>query len=201
MLKFTNITGKKEVKGFTEEVIIASPTPGSFKITPLAAKKLGVKDGSFAVIVTGEDEAGNAVAYIGKGLDGVPLLNEDGSHKKNDAGRVLFEENTASGAIVRQASAGSPLLNVTAAMAWQVAGADADNNTYFKLGEGVEGETKSGNVDENGEQIMITTTFFPLVLDRKEPKGVRKVKSTDAEGNEVETEVSEEEDDFTSEEV
>jgi hypothetical protein len=172
MLTFSNLTGKKNVKSFNEEVVIFSPTPGDLKITPLVAKKLGIRDGD--CIVTVEHNNGEStLVYIAKGITGVPVLDAEGNPVKAGNGRVMFEEGSDFGAIVRPASEGSPLLKATVSAAWAAIGGSTEENKKFSLAEGVEGQVPTGRKDANGDDIMHVTTFYQLEFASSTPKIVR----------------------------
>ena len=195
MLTFSNLTGKKNVKSFNEEVVIFSPTPGDLKITPLVAKKLGIVDGDCIITVENKQEEGMSV-YIAKGITGTPVLDAQGNPVKSGNGRVIFEEGSDFGAIVRPASEGSPLLKATVSAAWAAVGGSTEVNKKFSLGEGVEAQVPTGRKDANGDDIMHITTFYPLEFAGETPK-ITRTKSEN--GVEVEEEV--EEGDFQEEEI
>ena len=174
MLTFKNLTGKKEQKGAYEEVVILSPTKGEFKLSPLVQEKLGVKKGDFGLVV--ED---GGVVYIGKGKSGVAKLGEDGKPIKSDRNRTVFEED-GFGGIISPAAEGSDLLRITAALGWVAAGGNKEFNRYFKLGEPVEAQVPTGEVDElTGEDVMFATTFYPLIHEKDIAKQKKEKKSKD----------------------
>lgn len=171
MLNFTNITGKKETKGFDSAIVQATATSGDFKISPLAAQALGVKAGDFLVFQNAADSEGQyAGTYIGKGITGVAKTNEDGTVAKNKIGRTLYEDNTGWGAVTAPYAEGSTNLKVSGSMAWKALGGDSENLFDFELGEAVSVSLPTDLKDENGEVVMCSTTLFPLVLKEKKAK-------------------------------
>lgn len=181
MLKqFRNITGTKVVKGVTEEAIIASPTLGDLKITPLAAEKLGVREGDFVVLLV--DDEDNSV-YIGKGIKGKELVDENGVAVKDARGRGVYDEaNPGYGAVARRSTANSPLLKITGATAWNMVGGSVDHNTYCSLGEGEEGEVPM----ENGETFK--GTFYKLTQYKQKEKSKKSPKADGVDTDEEEDE-------------
>jgi hypothetical protein len=180
MLKLRNITGTKVVKGVTEEAIIASPTLGDLKITPLAADKLGIKEGDFVVLLT--DDETNEV-YIGKGIKGTELLDENGVAVKDARGRGVYDEaNPGYGAVARRSTANSPLLKITGATAWNMVGGSVDHNTFCSLGEAQEGEVPT----DNGE--VFRGVFFKLTQYKQKAKSKKGPKAEGVEGDEDEDE-------------
>lgn len=190
MLEFKNITGKKDGKVYNDETVLVSSTKGDFKITPLAAKKLEVKDGDFALLVVHPDD--NKRLFITKGLDGVITRDENNVIQKDGRGRVLYEEGTGVGAVVRQASEGSPLLKVSATAAWNAAGGNADKVRTFRLGEGVEGTVPTGGTTETGDPETITGIFYELEFISERDKSARTVKTAKAEGEDTDVATAEE---------
>ena len=196
MLTFSNLTGKKNAKSFNEEVVIFSPTPGDIKITPLVAKKLGIVDGDCIITVENKQEEG-MVVYLGKGITGVPVLDASGQPVKSGNGRVVFEEGSDFGAIVRPASEGSSLLKATISAAWAAVGGSIDFNKKFSLGEAVEAQVPTGKKDANGEDIMHITTFYPLEFLEETPKVTR----TKADGTVEEVEEDHKGGEYSEEEI
>jgi hypothetical protein len=191
MLKFVNITGKKESKLVNDVVVIGAPTSGQFKLTPATADLLQLTDGDSVLTVIHPDDRNRV--FIAKGISGVPMLDADGEPMVDKRGRVIFEENTQFGALLSESVKGSGMLQFAAATAWNASGCDVDNNTVFTLGEGEEGEVETGNKNDEGEFETHTTVFYELILKEKKEKS-RKSKSDDvSETQEVEFEEGEEE--------
>ena len=184
---FQNITGKKETKGFNEALIIACPTPGEFRITPMAADILNLADGDSGIVVI--DPENKSQVYIAKGLTGVPVRDENGVIQKDDRGRVIYEEDSQFGAVIRTASEGSVLLKLTAAAAWNAVGGDKDFNKEFTLGEPIQGEVPmDGRKDEKGDPLLHSALFYPLEFKEARKKMNKKAKGEAGEG--VETEIN-----------
>ena len=184
MLNFVNITGKKEVKGFNEEVVIVCPTPGVFKLTPLVQKALDVADGDNALTLLHPEDTSRV--FIAKGITGTPIVDEEGNVIKDGRGRSTFVEGSDFGAVLRTSSPGSVLLNLTAAAAWQAIGGDADKNKQFSLGEPVQGTVSTGRKDEDGNEILHTTQFFELIFKSSTDKLRREKGEASASTDEVE---------------
>ena len=194
MLQFINITGKKETKGFNDEVVIACPTPGDFRITPLVQAKLGLKDGDNALTVIHPEDSSRV--FIAKGITGIPVSDENGL-VKDGRGRSIFEEGSEFGAILRPAAEGSQLLKLTASAAWQAIGGSADKNKHFSLAEGVEGTIPTGKGNE-----MHTTTFYELIFKSETNKMARKKKGVEGvEGVEDNSEEIEDDSEYMEEEI
>lgn len=175
MLTFKNLTGKKESKGEYEEALILGPNPGDVKLTPFVQEKLGVKEGDFAIIVQDED---SGVVYIAKGVAGTPDLDADGKLQHTKMGRVVYKEGEEGfGGVLREASLGSKNLRLTASIGWKAAGGSKEHNSFYKLGEGVEGQVPTAE----GSDEMYNTVFFPIILDRRDAKS-KKVKEDKVEG-------------------
>ncbi len=199
---FTNITGKKETKGYNEPIVICCPTPGEFRITPLAQKMLDLKDGDFGLLLVHPDD--NTRVYLAKGIAGVPTRDGDGNLVKDGRGRHVYEEGTGFGAVVRTASEGSMNLKLTGAAGWNAAGGDVNKNQLFTLGEGEEGGVLTGETDPTGEKVVHTTMFYELIFKSSKDKSVR-VKSEGEAGAQAEDSQEEEEEfedpEFEQEEV
>jgi hypothetical protein len=168
---FTNITGKKETKGFHKEQVIVCPTPGEFRLTPKVQAKLDVENGDFGIVVISPDNTG--LVYIAKGIRGKMKTDSEGNPIRDKRKRYVYEDNTGFGATLRTASEGSPNLKLTAAAAWNTVGGDKNKNKFFKLGEPVEGEVETTLKDENGEYLMHKTLFYPLIFEEEVDKMVR----------------------------
>lgn len=198
---FTNITGKKETKGFNEEVVIASPTVGDFKLSPLAQKKLAVEDGDSILILTHPEDTTRV--FIAKGVAGVPMRDEEGVIMKDGRGRVIYEEDTQFGAVLRPASEGSSNLKFTGAAGWHAAGGSEEHNTFFTLGEAIQAGVPTGRKDEKGDDEIHEANFFELIFKERKEKARRKdsgdTEANDAEGNYEENEMND--DNTYSEEV
>lgn len=206
---FTNITGKKETKGFHKEQVIVCPTPGEFRLTPKVQAKLGVENGDFGIVVVDPNNPNQV--YLAKGIRGEMELDEKGNPIRDKRKRYVYKENTGFGATLRTASEGSPNLKLTAAAAWNTVGGDKNKNKFFKLGTPIEGTVETTIKGENGEYELHTTLFYPLEFEEEVDKMVRVEGVNDAgEDEEVEDEAfsmedensgtdSQEEEGFTTE--
>jgi len=191
MLQFKNITGKKETKSFTHPVIIANSTKGEWRIAPPIQEKLEIVEGDFVIMV--EHPEDNKRVFIGKGVKGVPVIDAaTGKQAVDGRGRLVYEDNTCFGAVVRPASEGSSMFKLTVASAWNKLSGNEETLDYFTLSEGIEGEIPSDIVDENGDSTMHVTTLYELKF--KESKAKTKREKKGEEGAE-----EEEEDDATFE--
>jgi len=120
MLKFRSLTNVRPTKDLGCQIICA-PTEGQFKVTPEAAKAMGVSAEDYLQLVI-DDSTG--IAYAVKGGDGL--------------GGKLAASNKA----------GAGLLTFSAAAAWQELNGDTNSNTHFTLDvenaitDGEEGEEK-----------------------------------------------------------
>lgn len=171
MLQFINITGKKENKLTNEEVIIGSPTLGQFKVTPATANKLEIQDGDSIVVVQHPQDRNRV--FIAKGITGVPDTDENGEVVVDKRNRVVFKDNSQFGALVSPAAKGSPMLSFAASTAWTNVGCDAEHNTVFTLSEGQEGEVPTNVLDEEGNEVTLSTVFYELILKEKKAKSRR----------------------------
>ena len=191
---FTNITGKKETKGFTEPVVIVCPTPGEFRLSPLVQKQLDLQDGDFGLIVLHPNDS--SIVLLAKGIAGVPMRDGENNLIKDGRGRFTYEEGSGFGAVVRTASEGSLNLKLTGSAGWNAVGGNTELSQMFLLGEPIEGGVPVGGNDAEGNPLIHSTTFYPLVFKSSKPKG-RKEKVV-AEGQDVanaqEAEFEEEED-------
>ncbi len=168
---FTNITGKKETRGFHEALVIATPTVGDFKITPLAQKQLDIVDGDSVVLLTHPED--NSRVFLAKGIRGEEVRDADGKISKDGRGRTIYVENTGFGAVARPASEGSVNLKITGAAAWNAVKGNADMNKHFSLAEPIEGQVLTGRKDDNGDPEVHTTQFFELTFVREKEKSKR----------------------------
>lgn len=168
---FQNITGKKETRGFHEEVVIACPTVGEFRITPKVQAKLELEDGDFGLVVVDPENPSNV--YLAKGIKGENALDENGKKIRDKRKRYVYVDNTGFGAVLRTASEGSPNLKLSAASAWNALGGDNDFNKYFTLGEPVEGKVPTTLLDEDGEPVLHETVFYQLIFQKAKPKSKR----------------------------
>jgi hypothetical protein len=180
---FTNITGKKETKGYNEALVIACPTVGEFRITPLAQKTLDLKDGD-AILINVHPEDTSRV-FLAKGIAGVPVRDENGAIQKDGRGRTVYAEGSALGAVVRTASEGSVNLKFTGAAGWNALGAETSKNKFYTLSEGIEGGIETGNVDEKGDKEVYETVFFELIFKEEKAKSERKSGDVPADGDEA----------------
>lgn len=195
---FTNITGKKETKGFNEALVIACPTPGEFRITPMAAAQLGIKDGDSGLILLHPED--NTRVFLAKGRTGEVQRDENGAIVKDKRGRTVYVEGSQFGAVVRTASEGSVLLKLTGAAGWNAVGGNEEMNKEFTLAEGVEGGVPTGEKDANGDDVIHTTTFFELIFKAERPK-MKRVKGEAGESVEAAYEADEVGADYEEEEV
>lgn len=180
MLTFKSLIGARTAKSSLENAIIATSTQGDFKITKAMQAALGLKDGDFVSIVEGE----NGEVYIGKGINGTPVLDENGQEEKDARGRVIYVEGEEGyGSVIRKASLNSDSLKMTSSSAWLNLGCSADENVYFKVGEGVEAQVP---MNEDGD--MHTSTYFQLEEYKRVPKSTS-VKAEDEGEEEVEDNV------------
>lgn len=168
---FTNITGKKETKGFSEPVVIVCPTPGEFRLTPLVQKQLDVQDGDFGLIVLHPNDS--SIVLLAKGIAGVPMRDEEGNLIKDGRGRYTYEEGSGFGATLRTASEGSLNLKLTGAAGWNAVGGSVEKNQIFTLGEPIEGGVPTGAKDAAGEAVIHNTIFYPLVFKSSKDKAKR----------------------------
>ena len=169
---FTNITGKKETKGYNEALVIACPTVGEFRLTPLAQKQLDLKDGD-AILINVHPEDTSRV-FLAKGIAGVPVRDENGVIQKDGRGRTVYEEGSALGAVVRTASEGSVNLKFTGAAGWNALGAETSKNKFYTLAEPIEGGIETGRETETGDKEIYTTNFFELIFKEEKVKAERK---------------------------
>lgn len=120
MMKFRSLTNVRPTKDLGSQIICA-PTAGQFKVTPEAAKAIGVHPGDFLQIVM-DDESG--VAYAVKGEEGL--------------GGKLAASNKA----------GAGILTLSAAAAWDEMKGDTNFNTHYSIDaetaitDGEEGEER-----------------------------------------------------------
>lgn len=178
---FTNITGKKETKGYNEALVIACPTVGEFRLTPLAQKQLDLKDGD-AILINVHPEDTSRV-FLAKGIAGVPVRDENGVIQKDGRGRTVYEEGSALGAVVRTASEGSVNLKFTGAAGWNALGAETSKNKFYTLAEPIEGGIETGRETETGDKEIYTTNFFELIFKEEKVKAERKAGEAAAEGD------------------
>lgn len=180
---FTNITGKKETKGYNEALVIACPTVGEFRITPLAQKQLDLKDGD-AILINVHPEDTSRV-FLAKGIAGVPVRDENDVIQKDGRGRTIYEEGSALGAVVRTASEGSVNLKFTGAAGWNALGGDSAKNKFYTLGEPIEGGIETGRETATGDKEVYNTLFFELIFKEEKAKSERKSgdASADEEGD------------------
>lgn len=190
MFLFKNITGKKEGKVYTEPVVKVCPTPGEFRLTPVAQKVLDLQDGDFALISVHPED--NSRVFLAKGITGVPVRDENGVIQKDGRGRTVYEENTGFGAVVRIASEGSSDLKLTGAAGWNAIGGDIGFNKLYTLGEGMEAGIPTGKDDEKGDPEIHVTMFYELIFKEQKVKSARKGKDGDDEDDEDDTPTTQE---------
>lgn len=196
IMLFTNITGKKETKGFNESLVIATPTLGDFRLTPLAQRQLGVQDGDSILILTHPEDSSRV--FVAKGVAGVPMRDENDVIVKDGRGRVVYEEDSQFGAVLRPASEGSVNLKFTGAAGWNAVNGSTEHNTFFTLGEPVEAGVPTGKEDAKGDAEIHETVFYELIFKERKAKAQRKA------GEGVDASEEEEEDygmEATAEEV
>ena len=178
MLQFQSLTNKKNTKTYSESVVIAGPTPGELKLTPMAAEVLGLVEGDNVAVVVA-----NGKVYLGKGINGTPIIGEDGKQLKTKTGKKVCQPNSSFGATLGSQE-NSVLLKCSAQAGWDTLGGKETANIYFSIDEPVEGQVPTGNKDASGEDIMHTTEFFGLTFKEEKAKAPRKDKG---EEDKVET--------------
>lgn len=196
---FTNITGKKETKGYNEALVIACPTVGEFRITPMAQKQLDLKDGD-AILINVHPEDTSRV-FLAKGIAGVPVRDENGVIQKDGRGRTVYEEGSALGAVVRTASEGSVNLKFTGAAGWNALNGETSKNKFYTLGEAVEGGIETGRLTETGDKEIHETSFYELIFKEEKAKSERKSADADADEDDADEFDAENAGDFQEEEV
>lgn len=166
-LVFSPLTNRRgiQLKDYKDPVIIRSSGRGDFKITPKVAKELEVEDGSAMVVV----ELGGQI-YVARGMDGKPIMNDDGEQVTDARGRRQFEKDSLYGVLLTPTSEGSRLLKLTATKAWEMLESvkdgegnevDTENNVVsFTLGKGVEGTIPEDKTGIKG--YAHEATFYPL---------------------------------------
>lgn len=170
MLVFQNIQSTRTVVASKEVEVIATSTPGEFKITPLAAEKIGIEAGDFVTaVVLGDD------VYIAKGKTGIAVTDADGNQIIDARNRKVYEEGTCYGSLARPASETNATLRTTSTGAWKHLGASEDVNKVFSLEEGVEGTVP---VSSAKDAEMHTTTFYKLTFKKDVAKQERKANAT-----------------------
>lgn len=170
-LQFENLVGKREAKTNLEEVIIAEVTAGSYRITPLAAAKLGITDADNVTVQKAGDQY-----YIGKGLPGVAKVDENGDYVLDNRGHRVFEEGSEGfGASTREISAGSNVFRFSNAASWQGLGS-SDAKKIYTLGEPIEANLPTG-------KGTFTALLYPLVWERDEAKAQRTVTPKEEEAD------------------
>lgn len=110
MLKFNSLTNVRPTKDLGSQ-IIASPTPGQFKVTPDAAKALGVVAGDYVQLVDAE-------------VDGETKFFAVAGSEELGGGKLGSTNKTGGG-----------VLTFSGAKAWDDMGGDANYNTMFDLDE------------------------------------------------------------------
>lgn len=170
MLQFQSLTNKKNTKTYSESVVIAGPTPGELKLTPMAAEKLGLVEGDNVAVVVA-----NGKVYLGKGINGTPIIGEDGKQLKTKTGKKVCQPNSSFGATLGSQE-NSVLLKCSAQAGWDTLGGKETANIYFSIDEPVEGQVPTGNKDASGEDIMHTAEFFGLTFKEEKAKAPRKDK-------------------------
>lgn len=194
-LKFVNITGKKKQTGEFGEVVITTSTPGQFRMSLKVAEKLGIVDGDNLVAVMPAGALDRV--FIGKGITGEKLLDENGKVIIDKRGREVVKENTAFGATCRQSGA---VISFSVADAWERIGGNTEEVKSFTIGEGIETEIETTLSDENGA-VMHPTTVFELIFKDSKPKSVRGKRAEGAEAQDLEDVNFEEEEGFEEEEI
>ena len=156
MMQFRKLTNVRPTKELGTQVVV-SPTMGQFKVTPLAAKLIGVTAGSYLAIVM--DEADNA--YAVKGAEG-------------DGGKLAAGNKNGGGS-----------LTLSAANAWEELGGDKDFNIHCDIS--AETSVSVAATDEEGNEIegAEPTVYFLLTEVERTAKQVRKKKEVAEGDNEV----------------
>lgn len=169
--KFKSVlTGRREGgRDVSGERVVFLPTRGNINVYPEAVAKIGLKAGSFANIFEAEDDEGNSVMVICKGIDGVPAMI-DGKLQFGKTGRQLWEK-PGLGLVCRSAVGNTGVMKLSSHNVWEAANADETKKTYYTLGGGVEMEIPTGLKEEP----FYTTTVFPLVFEKTEDKAPRNV--------------------------
>lgn len=170
MLQFQSLTNKKNTKTYSEALVIAGPTPGELKLTPLGAEKLGVKEGDNVAVVVADSKV-----YLGKGINGIPVLDDNGNQVKTATGKKVHKPNTSFGATLGGQD-NSVLLKCSAQAAWDTLGGKTTANITFTIDEPVEGQVLTGNKDDSGEDSFHITQFFGLTYKETKDKAPRKEK-------------------------
>lgn len=160
-LVFENLVGRRETKGESEAVVMAEVTKGNFRISSDVAAELGITDGSFVVM---QHEKNSDKVYIGKGKDGVAVVDENGNYVLDARGHRTYEEGKEGfGALAREITPGSGVIRTSVSAAWAAIGGDADKKKLFTLGEPVTAALPTGNG-------TFSTTLYPLEFLREEDK-------------------------------
>lgn len=153
MMKFRSLTNVRPTKDLGCQIICA-PTEGQFKVTPEAAKVLGVGSGSYLQLVI-DDET--EIAYAVKGEEGL-------------GGKLAASNKTGGG-----------ILTLSAAAAWDEMKGDANFNTHYSIS--ADDVTILDHTEEEAVEVEVegenTRTYFPLTFVEKTEKQSRK-KSADA---------------------
>ena len=186
---FENLVGRRETKGENEPIVIADVTKGNFRISADVAASLGLQDGSFVVM---QHEKTTDQVFIGKGKDGVALVDEEGNYILDERKHRQYEEGKDGfGALAREITPGSGVLRTAVASAWAAVGGNSDKKRIFELGTPVDATLPTGNG-------TFATTLYPLVFLREEDKMERNASTKDA--GEVE-QANDTASDFASEEL
>lgn len=165
-LQFFNASGVRQPKAVNENVIIAESTRASFKLMPAVCAKLGVADGDYVTMQLTKDESGVVTGvYIGKGKNATYELDSNGNIVLDDRKRkVVVEGKEGFGALASEQQAGTNVLKISVASAWDAIG-DADLKKHYKLSD--EAVTISLPI---GDGESHTTDLYKLEFVKDEPK-------------------------------
>lgn len=188
-LVFTNLVGRRDVKGEGEAVVIAEVTKGNFRLSNEISNQLGITDGSFVIV---QHEATTGKVFIGKGKDGEALKDEAGNYIVDPRGHRQYNKGQEGfGALAREITPGTGVIRVAVSSAWQEVGGSTEEKKVFTLGEGVDVNLPTGNG-------TFSTTLYPLEFLRTEPK-LERVGSKSSPKATIDT--SDDEEGFVAEEL
>ncbi len=165
-LQFFNATGVRQPKSVNENVIIAESTRASFKLMPAICAKLGLNDGDFVTMQMTKDDSGvvNGV-YVGKGRGANYQKDAEGNFILDDRKRkVAIVGQEGFGALASEQQAGSNIIKISVASAWDVIGSSDVKKHYSLSTEGVDVNLPVG------DGTMHTTTLYKLEFVKDEAK-------------------------------
>lgn len=162
MFKFKSLTNVRPTKDLGSQ-IIAAPTEGQFKVTPDAAKILGVSDGEYLQLIVAEDGEGATTYFAVKGEEG-------------RGGKVAASNKGGGGTFTFSASA-----------AWGEMDGSANHNTHFDVAdEALDAEALVGSPFEG-------MALYPLTFVEAVEKQSRKKKEEGKEEEVVKEDITTEE--------